>query len=228
MANELLRLTDVTKTYSAGRLEVHALRGVSMTVERGEYLAITGPSGSGKSTLLNILGCLDRPTGGEYLFEGAPVQSLDDFGLAQVRCRRIGFVFQNFNLMAKYSARQNVELPLRYAEVPRSERRARASRALGAVGLAEREAHRPSELSGGEKQRVAIARALVNDPPILLADEPTGNLDTRSGHEIIRMIEDLNARDGITVLVITHDPAIAQRCSRRVRIVDGEIVEDAR
>jgi putative ABC transport system ATP-binding protein len=224
MGTELLRLRNVTKVYRTGRLEVTALRGVSLSIERGEYVSITGPSGSGKSTLLNILGCLDRPTQGEYLFEGAPIQSLDDFGLAEIRNRKIGFVFQSFNLLPKYSAGKNVELPMTYAGVARPDRRARARDALSAVGLAERIAHRPSELSGGEKQRVAIARALVNDPAILLADEPTGNLDTRVGMDIIRIIEDMNTRKGLTVLVITHDMAIARRCGRQIRLADGQIV----
>lgn len=227
MGNDLLRLTGVSKVYGRGLHEVRALDGVSLTVESGEYVAITGPSGSGKSTLLNILGCLDSPTAGEYLFEGRPAQSLDDYGLAEIRNRRLGFVFQSFNLLPKYSARKNVEVPLAYSGAARGERKERAAAALSAVGLATRIDHRPSELSGGERQRVAIARALVNDPSILLADEPTGNLDTRVGHEIMKIIEDLNARTGLTVLVITHDPSIAARARRQVRLVDGKIVEDA-
>jgi putative ABC transport system ATP-binding protein len=222
----LLDLRDVTKIYSTGAAAVAALRGVSLTVRRGDYLAITGPSGCGKSTLLNIVGCLDRPTSGEYLFEGEPAQSLDDFGLAAIRNRRIGFVFQSFNLMPRYSARKNVELPLVYAGLRRALRKDRAAAALAAVGLSPRAEHRPNELSGGERQRVAIARALVNDPSILLADEPTGNLDTRGGAEIMRIIEDLNAREGLTVLVVTHDPAMSARCRRRIRMVDGQIESD--
>jgi len=227
MGNDLLRLTGVTKVYGGGLHEVRALDGVSLTVESGEYVAITGPSGSGKSTLLNILGCLDSPTAGEYLFEGRPAQSLDDYGLAEIRNRRLGFVFQSFNLLPKYSARKNVEVPLSYSGTSRGQRKTRAAAALSAVGLASRIDHRPSELSGGERQRVAIARALVNNPSILLADEPTGNLDTRVGHEIMRIIEELNGRTGLTVLVITHDPSIAARARRQVRLVDGKIVEDA-
>ncbi len=226
MEADLLRLEGVSKVYRTGTVEVAALKGVSLSVRRGEYIAVTGPSGSGKSTLLHILGCLDRPTSGGYALEGAPIQELDDYGLAQARNRRIGFVFQSFNLMPRYSARKNVELPLSYAGAGRSERRRRAGAALASVGLAERALHRPSELSGGEKQRVAIARALVNEPSILLADEPTGNLDTRSGIEIVGLIEDLNARKGITVLLVTHDMALAGRCRRQVKLVDGEIVED--
>ena len=226
MESDLLRLTDVSKVYRSGPIEVAALRNINLSVKRGEFIAITGPSGSGKSTLLNLLGCLDRPTTGEYRIEGEPVQSLDDFGLAEVRNRRIGFVFQSFNLLPKYSARKNVELPLVYAGAGRGERKDRASAALEAVGLGPRAEHRPNELSGGERQRVAIARALVNDPSILLADEPTGNLDTKVGREIMGFIEDLNARKGLTVLVITHDPAIAHRARRQLRLVDGEIVAD--
>ncbi len=224
---ELLKLTDVGKTYRSGPLEVSALRRVNVLVRRGESIAITGPSGSGKSTLLNILGCLDRPTSGEYRLDGRPVQDLDDAALAEVRNRRIGFVFQSFNLLPRYSARKNVELPLIYAGAARGDRSRRADAALEAVGLAGRTAHRPGELSGGERQRVAIARALVNDPSILLADEPTGNLDQRVGHEIMGIIEDLNARRGLTVILITHDPAVAERARRRIRIVDGEVVSDA-
>ena len=223
---DLLELTDVGKTYRSGPLEVSALRHVTLRVRRGEYIAITGPSGSGKSTLLNILGCLDRPTAGEYRIEGQPVGSLDDAALAEVRNRRIGFIFQSFNLLPRYSARKNVELPLVYAGAGRSDRSRRAEAALDAVGLAGRAAHRPSELSGGERQRVAIARALVNDPSILLADEPTGNLDQRVGNEIMGIMEDLNRTKALTLLLITHDPAIAQRARRRIRIVDGEVESD--
>jgi putative ABC transport system ATP-binding protein len=226
MGSDLLRLVDVTKVYGEGLHEVRALDAVSLTVARGEYVAITGPSGSGKSTLLNILGCLDRPTTGEYRFDGQPAHSLDDFGLAEIRNRMIGFVFQSFNLLPKYSARKNVELPLAYSGAGRGVRRQRADAALAAVGLAARVEHRPSELSGGERQRVAIARALVNRPSILLADEPTGNLDTRVGQEILKIFEDLNAREGLTVVVITHDPSVAARCSRQIRIVDGRVAED--
>jgi putative ABC transport system ATP-binding protein len=226
MANDLLRLTDVAKVYGGGNHEVRALDGISLTIRQGDYVAITGPSGSGKSTLLNILGCLDQPTSGEYLFEGIPVQTLDDFGLAEIRNRRIGFVFQSFNLLPKYTARKNVEIPLSYSGAGRAERRERATAALVSVGLSERVEHRPSELSGGERQRVAIARALVNRPSIILADEPTGNLDTKVGQEIMKLFEDLNAESNLTVLVITHDPAIAERCRRQIRIVDGHLVKD--
>ena len=224
---DLLELTDVGKTYRSGPLQVSALRRVTLRVKRGEYIAITGPSGSGKSTLLNILGCLDRPSEGEYRIEGQAVQALDDAALAEVRNRRIGFVFQSFHLLPRYTARKNVELPLVYAGAGRAERSLRAEAALASVGLAGRSAHRPSELSGGERQRVAIARALVNDPSILLADEPTGNLDQRVGNEIMGIIEDLNRAKDLTLLIITHDPAVAQRARRRIRIVDGEVESDA-
>jgi putative ABC transport system ATP-binding protein len=220
---DLLELSDVGKTYRSGPLQVSALRRVTLRVRRGEYIAITGPSGSGKSTLLNILGCLDRPSEGEYRIEGQPVQALDDAALADVRNRRIGFIFQSFNLLPRYSARKNVELPLVYAGAGRSDRSRRAEAALDAVGLAGRAAHRPSELSGGERQRVAIARALVNDPSILLADEPTGNLDQRVGNEIMGIMEELNRTKALTLLLITHDPAVAARARRRIRIVDGEV-----
>ncbi len=226
MEAELLRLEGVSKIYRTGAVEVAALRDVSLTMRRGEYMAITGPSGSGKSTLLHILGCLDRPTSGRYIMEGVPLESMDDRGLAAIRNRRIGFVFQAFNLMPRFSARKNVELPLAYAGVGRAERRRRAEAALAAVGLEGRVHHRPSELSGGEKQRVAIARALVVEPSILLADEPTGNLDTKSGSEIFAIIDWLNARAGLTVAVVTHDPALAGRCRRVVRLADGMMVED--
>ncbi|HXX92901.1 MAG TPA: ABC transporter ATP-binding protein [Planctomycetota bacterium] len=226
MESDLLRLTDVTKVYGEGSHRVEALRGITLAIAPGDYLAITGPSGSGKSTLLNLLGCLDRPTSGQYLLAGAPVQDLDDFGLAEVRNGRIGFVFQSFNLLPKYSARKNVELPLAYAGAGRGDRRTRALEALESVGLGDRVDHRPSELSGGERQRVAIARALVNHPTILLADEPTGNLDTRVGQEIMGIIEKLNDASGLTVVVVTHDPSIARRCRRQVRIVDGRMTVD--
>ncbi len=226
MSEDVLRLADVTKVYRTAAEEVHALRGVTMTVRRGEFLSIIGPSGSGKSTLLNLLGCLDTPTTGEYFLEDRPVHLLDDEGLASIRNSKIGFVFQNFNLLPRVSARKNVELPLVYSGFSRSERQRRAEEALRRVRLDHRVTHKPNELSGGEKQRVAIARALVTQPSILLADEPTGNLDSRVGEEIIRLLEELNTVQGATILLITHDLAIARRCRRTVEIRDGQILRD--
>jgi len=226
LTDEVLRLVSVHKVYRTVAEEVHALRGVSLAVRRGEFLAIMGPSGSGKSTLLNVVGCLDTPSEGEYFFEGNPVHRLGDTGLAEIRNGKIGFVFQNFNLLPRVSARKNVELPLIYAGLPRSERRSRAEGALAQVRLSHRSSHRPNELSGGEKQRVAIARALVTQPSLILADEPTGNLDSRVGNEIIALLEELNSAHGATILLITHDLGIARRCRRTISIQDGQIVQD--
>ncbi len=219
----LIEMTDMHKIYRMGDVEVRALRGVSLAIEAGEYLAIMGPSGSGKSTLMNLLGCLDTPTEGTYLLDGEDVSRLGPDRLAAVRNRQIGFVFQQFNLLPKSSALQNVELPLVYAGVPN--RREWAMEALERVGLGDRSDHRPRELSGGQQQRVAIARALVNRPNILMADEPTGNLDTRTGEEILDVFDDLNAED-ITMVMVTHDPRVAERCKRVLRLVDGEVVSD--
>ena len=221
----IIDVRDLHRTFMMGSTEVRALRGVDLLVERGEYVAIMGPSGSGKSTLMNILGCLDTPDGGTYTLADEEVSSLSDAELASTRNKRIGFVFQTFNLLPRYTALGNVELPLVYAGLPRGERKAKAEAALARVDLADRMDHRPNELSGGQRQRVAIARAIVNDPDILLADEPTGNLDTKVGEEILAIFEDFHDQ-GRTVILVTHEPDVAERARRLVRVVDGQIVED--
>ncbi|HTV93241.1 MAG TPA: ABC transporter ATP-binding protein [Verrucomicrobiae bacterium] len=218
-------LVQITKTYKSGSLEVPALQGVDLRAERGEYVAIMGPSGSGKSTLMNIIGCLDRPTTGTYHLDGEDVSRLDDNALAAIRLRKLGFVFQGFNLLARTDALKNVALPLFYAGIGARERDRRAMATLGEVGLADRARHKPSELSGGQQQRVAIARALVNDPAVLLADEPTGNLDTRTSSDIMSLFDDLHA-GGRTIIMVTHDENIARRARRIVRLLDGRIVAD--
>lgn len=222
----VIAVTDLTRTYMLGEVEVRALRGVSFEIETGGLLTVMGPSGSGKSTLMNLLGCLDKPDSGSYLLEGEEVGKLDDDKLARIRSRRIGFVFQTFNLLARTTARANCELPMLYAGVPNGERRERAERALELVGLEDRMSHHPNELSGGQQQRVAIARALVNDPAIILADEPTGNLDSKSGIEIMEILQGLNRNEGITVMLVSHDPFIARHTDRVVRLQDGRIVSD--
>ena len=219
----LIEIRDITKTYQMGEVEVHALRGVSLQVEEGELLSIMGPSGSGKSTLMNVLGCLDQPTSGEYYLGGVDVNSLDDDALADIRNRKIGFVFQTYNLLARTSALENVELPLIYRGMGTRERRQRGTESLELVGLRDRIRHHPSELSGGEQQRVAIARALATEPDIILADEPTGNLDSRSGSEIVAIFKRLNREMGITVVFVTHDADVAAQTRRILRLRDGRI-----
>ncbi len=224
----LIRLEDIVKTYGSGNAAVQVLRGVGFSIEQGEFVALMGPSGSGKSTAMNILGCLDSPTGGSYLFRGVPVESLSRNQRALLRRNFIGFVFQGFNLLGRTSALENVELPLLYRGEAAAHRHQLARRALAAVGLADRERHTPAELSGGQQQRVAIARAIVTDPVILFADEPTGNLDTRTGHEIMQLLTRLNREQGITVLMVTHEADIAAYAGRVIRIVDGKLESDTR
>ena len=219
MAN-VIEVHNVTKVYKMGEVEVKALAGVSFTIERGEVIAIMGPSGSGKSTLMNTLGCLDRPTSGEYYLDGELVSSLTDDQLATIRNRKVGFVFQSFNLLSRVSSLANVELPLRYAGL-RDGRRERARAALEAVGLGDRVTHRPTELSGGQQQRVAVARAIINDPSIIMADEPTGNLDSKVGQEIMDLLLSLNRERGTTLIVVTHDSTIAAQTQRIIRLRDG-------
>jgi putative ABC transport system ATP-binding protein len=225
MPDTVILTENLTKVYKMGDIEVHALAGVSFTIQRGEVVAIMGPSGSGKSTLMNILGCLDRPTAGEYYLDGERVSKLNDDQLASIRNRKVGFIFQSFNLLPRASALANVELPMRYAGITR-ERHDRSVAALTSVGLADRVRHKPTELSGGQQQRVAIARALVNDPAIIMADEPTGNLDSKSGSEIIELILRLNKERGTTVIIVTHDPAVASKARRIIRLYDGLVVSE--
>ncbi|MFZ2097019.1 MAG: ABC transporter ATP-binding protein [Anaerolineales bacterium] len=222
--NWVIQAENLTKVYKMGQVEVHALNGLSLTIDRGEVVAIMGPSGSGKSTLMNIIGCLDRPTSGDYILDDEPVSRLTDDQLATIRNRKVGFVFQSFNLLSRATALANVELPIRYSgNVHGGREKARA--ALESVGLADRIHHRPNELSGGQQQRVAIARALVNEPAIILADEPTGNLDTKSGQEIMELLLNLNRERGTTLIIVTHAADIAERSRRIIRIRDG-VVED--
>jgi putative ABC transport system ATP-binding protein len=220
LMSNVIEAHDIRKTYKMGEVEVEALRGVSFTIERGEVVAIMGPSGSGKSTLMNTLGCLDRPSGGEYLLDGEAVASLNDDQLADIRNRKVGFVFQSFNLLSRQTAITNVELPLRYSGNLVG-RRERAMEALKAVGLEDRMTHRPYELSGGQQQRVAIARAIVNKPAIIMADEPTGNLDSKVGKEIMTLLLNLNKDSGTTLIIVTHDPNIAENTRRIIRLRDG-------
>jgi putative ABC transport system ATP-binding protein len=221
----LIRIKNLARRYVMGTETVHALRDLSLEIERGEYVAIMGPSGSGKSTLMNMIGCLDTPTSGSYELNGQDVSHMDDNQLAEIRNCEIGFVFQTFNLLARSTALRNVELPMIYAGVPGEERRAKALHALAQVGLADRVQHKPNELSGGQRQRVAVARALVNDPSILLADEPTGNLDSKTGVEIMALFEEL-AHKGNTIIVVTHEESVARHARRIIRLLDGLIASD--
>lgn len=223
----VIEVESLRRVFQLGSETVEALRGVSLSIAHGEYLAIVGPSGSGKSTLMNLLGCLDTPTSGRYVLDGEPVQSLSDDELAEIRNRKLGFVFQSFNLLPRATAVDNVSVPLLYAGLSRTERRERAEHALERVGLGSRMGHRPDQLSGGQRQRVAIARALVNQPVLLLADEPTGNLDQKTGAEIVGLFESLR-REGVTVILVTHDHQLAQRTDRQVQIIDGLIAADVR
>jgi putative ABC transport system ATP-binding protein len=222
MPEHLIEMHELMRVYQLGPQEIYALRGVNLIIEPGEYVAIMGPSGSGKSTLMNIIGCLDTPTSGRYLLDGVPVETMNDDELAAVRNKKIGFVFQTFNLLARTSALHNVELPLVYAKIPRAERRRLAEEALVAVGLADRMDHQPNELSGGQRQRVAIARALVNKPSLLLADEPTGNLDSQTGREILDLFRELHQR-GNSIIMVTHEDDVAQEAKRVIHIRDGRV-----
>jgi putative ABC transport system ATP-binding protein len=225
MSEWVVDAKDITKVYQMGEVEVHALRGLSVKIAPGEVISIMGPSGSGKSTLMNILGCLDRPTSGEYSLNGESVANMTDDQLADIRNRGVGFVFQSFNLLPRATALTNVELPMRYATLNGRNRKQVATDALEAVGLGDRIHHRPNELSGGQMQRVAIARALVNNPAMIMADEPTGNLDSESGDEVMAVLKKLNQERGTTLIIVTHDPEIAELTDRVIKIFDGRIVE---
>jgi len=225
VSTPIIQIQGLHKEYNMGKVKVPALKGVDLEVPAGQFVAIMGPSGSGKSTLMNILGCLDRPTKGTYLLDGSDVSRKSDNELADIRNKFIGFIFQTFNLLSRTNALANVELPLVYRGMPAAERRKRAVRALESVGLADRMTHKPNEMSGGEQQRVAIARAIAGDPKVILADEPTGNLDTRSGEEVMSIFQDLH-QDGITLILVTHDPDIARHAERIISVRDGKIISD--
>ncbi|MFC1692595.1 ABC transporter ATP-binding protein [Candidatus Latescibacterota bacterium] len=222
----MISLKNITKIYTMGHVQVQALGALSLTVEQGEFIAVLGPSGSGKSTMMNILGCLDKPTEGEYLFDNTPVHQFNRIQLARVRNRKVGFVFQNYNLLPFATAYENIELPMLYARISAKKRKERVMWLLKSVGLEDRATHRPAELSGGERQRVAVARALANDPDIILADEPTGNLDTKSGREILKLFESLN-QEGKTLILVTHDEHLAEHAKRIIRLLDGQIHQDS-
>ena len=221
----LIEMHELTRVYQLGPQEIYALRGVNLVINQGEYVAIMGPSGSGKSTLMNIIGCLDTPSSGRYLLDGVPVETMNDDELAAIRNKKIGFVFQTFNLLARTTALQNVELPLIYAKIPRAERRRQAEEALVAVGLGDRMNHQPNELSGGQRQRVAIARALVNRPSLLLADEPTGNLDSQTGREILDLFRELHS-SGNSIILVTHEDDVAREAKRVIHIRDGKVANE--
>jgi putative ABC transport system ATP-binding protein len=225
MSNPAIVIRDITRTYTMGEVEVHALRGVSFSIERGEYVAIMGPSGSGKSTMMNVIGCLDRPSTGTYLLDGIDVSKLNDNELAEIRLKKLGFIFQGFYLLARTDAIKNVSLPLFYAGIPARIRNERAVASLTAVGLGDRTHHKPNELSGGQQQRVAIARALINDPTVLLADEPTGNLDTATSADVLALFSKLHG-EGRTIIMVTHDEDIASNAARVIRLRDGLVVSD--
>jgi putative ABC transport system ATP-binding protein len=224
--DNVIEVRDITKVYKMGEVEVHALRGVSFDIERGEVVSIMGPSGSGKSTLMNMLGCLDRPTSGDYYLDGELVSTLTDDQLAIIRNKKVGFVFQSFNLLSRVSSLANVELPLRYAGVTNG-RRDLARQTLESVGLGDRVHHRPTELSGGQQQRVAVARAIINNPSIIMADEPTGNLDSKVGQEIMDLLLSLNKERGTTLIIVTHDPTIAEQTKRVIRLMDGHLDDES-
>jgi len=225
MSRQIIHISEITKYYQVGTEVVKALRGASLSIDKGEYVAIMGPSGSGKSTLMNIIGALDTPTGGQYILNGTDVSHLSDESLAEIRNKEIGFVFQTFNLLPRYTALENVVLPLVYAGIPKAERMQLGEESLSSVGLGDRMQHRPNEMSGGQRQRVAVARALINDPSIILADEPTGNLDSKTSVDIMRLFGEIHAR-GNTIILVTHEEDIAQHAHRIIRLRDGEIEKD--